>query len=328
MTIEDFRPTHVVPREGLPAWEAPDVSRPTEPLDPLLPVQLLDRRGDWGRVLCANGWSAWVDGRLLVAVPQNPPASGLPLARTADPRPLLGRVAKALDQYRRAADELADGRIDRETFRRRTRGLRVGAVVDGESVWLYDAEHERWVYADGGRTSTFAAPSDPAADRPEPDTPQPPPAPPEPPEPLLDAPRASGGRDAEPTRADDTAADRPPPGPAPTRTRAAGEPPTTPPPQDVAPTRAADDTAADRPPQDLAPTRAAGEPPGARPTAAAEPVDTPRADPDGYGDTRDGTEPDTTNGSVRPTRDGTPYGHEPTRLAATPEDTRTRRDDG
>ncbi|MFE6133271.1 hypothetical protein ACFQ6Q_34185, partial [Streptomyces sp. NPDC056437] len=161
MTIEDFRPTHIVPRDGLPAWEEPDVSRPTAPLDALLPVRLVDRRGDWGRIECANGWSAWVDGRLLVSVPQEPPATGQPLTRTADPRPLLTRAGESLGTYRRAAEELATGRTDRETFRRRTRGLRVGMVVDGESVWLYDSEHERWVYCDGARLSTFATAAGP-----------------------------------------------------------------------------------------------------------------------------------------------------------------------
>ncbi|MFD3441326.1 hypothetical protein ACFWU3_27910 [Streptomyces sp. NPDC058685] len=161
MTIEDFRPTHVVPRDGLPAWEEPDVSRPTAPLDALLPVRLVDRRGDWGRIECANGWSAWVDGRLLVSVPQEPPATGQPLTRTADPRPLLTRAGESLGRYRRAAEELATGRTDGETFRRRTRGLRVGMVVDGESVWLYDSEHERWVYCDGARLSTFATAAGP-----------------------------------------------------------------------------------------------------------------------------------------------------------------------
>lgn len=158
----DFRATHVVPQSGMPAWEAPDVSRPTTPLDPLLPVQLTERRGDWGRIVCANSWSAWVDGRLLVPVPQEPPAAGRPLARTADPRPLLARTGETLARYRRAVEDLAEGASDGETFRDRTRGLRVGLVVDGESVWLYDAEHERWVYCDGLRLSTFATSSGPS----------------------------------------------------------------------------------------------------------------------------------------------------------------------
>lgn len=167
MTTPGFRPTHVVPQDGLPAWESPDPSRRTVPLDALLPVQLVDRRGDWGRVICANGWSAWVDGRLLVPVPQAPPAATSPLARTADPRPLLARVEEALARYRSAAEELAAGQLDGESFRGRTQGQRIGVVVDGESLWLYDGEHERWVYCDGTRLSMFAAERDPAPVEPE-----------------------------------------------------------------------------------------------------------------------------------------------------------------
>ncbi|MFC8625565.1 hypothetical protein [Streptomyces anulatus] len=163
MATPAFRPTHVVPPDGLPAWESPDVARPTDPLDALLPVELRDRRGDWAYVACSNGWSAWVDGRLLVSVPLPPPAAGQPLARTADPRPLLARAEESLNRYRRAAQDLAEGRSDGEGFRQRTRGLRVGMVVDGESVWLYDAEHERWVFCDGTRLSTYAAQAGPGA---------------------------------------------------------------------------------------------------------------------------------------------------------------------
>lgn len=41
--------------------------------------------------------------------------------------------------------------------------MRVGMVVDGESVWLYDAEHERWVFCDGTQLSTYAAESGPGS---------------------------------------------------------------------------------------------------------------------------------------------------------------------
>ncbi|MGW6009486.1 hypothetical protein [Streptomyces sp. NPDC055210] len=179
-TTPGFRPTHVVPRDGLPAWDAPDPARPTVPLDALLPVRLVERRGDWGHVLCANGWSAWVDGRLLVAVPQDPPAAGQPLARTADPRPLLARAEETLRRYRQHVEELAAGRLDREAFHDLTTGMRVGIVVEGEAVWLYEAEHERWVYCDGTRTSTYATNQPPST---TPDAPDPPPTelPPEPP---------------------------------------------------------------------------------------------------------------------------------------------------
>ncbi|WP_051804668.1 hypothetical protein [Streptomyces griseus] len=166
----------MVPRGGLPSWETPDPGFPTAPLDAFLPVRLTERAGDWGRVLCSNGWSAWVDARLLVTVPDDPPAAGPGLARTADPRPLIARAEDALGRYRRAVEELAAGRADGETFRRRTRGLRVGMVVDGESVWLYDAEHERWAYCDGLGLTTYAASSKPSRTA----APPRPPAPPDP----------------------------------------------------------------------------------------------------------------------------------------------------
>ncbi|MFB8076771.1 hypothetical protein [Streptomyces sp. NPDC056013] len=164
--VPDFRPTHVVPRDGLDAWEGPDPGLPTAPLDAFLPVRLEERAGDWGRILCSNGWTAWVDARLLVTVPDDPPAAGQQLTRTADPRPLIARAEDALGRYRRAAEELGAGRLDGENFRLRTRGLRVGMVVDGESVWLYDAEHERWVYCDGVGLSTYAAGSAPSVTSP------------------------------------------------------------------------------------------------------------------------------------------------------------------
>ncbi|MCB5166733.1 hypothetical protein LG634_18040 [Streptomyces bambusae] len=159
----EFRPTHVVPQEGLPAWEGPDVSRPTQPLDAFLPVELLARRGAWAQILCANGWSAWVDGRLLVAVPGRPPAAGEPLSRAEDPAPLLARAAELLDRYRAAAADLAAGRTDAEGFRRATHGLRAGIVLDGESAWLYDETAGRWMYDDGTRLTTYAAVETPAA---------------------------------------------------------------------------------------------------------------------------------------------------------------------
>ncbi|MEU3634443.1 hypothetical protein, partial [Streptomyces fradiae] len=160
---DDFLPTHVVPGHGMPAWESPGTARPTVPLDPLLPVRLLERLGDWARVLCSNGWSAWVDGRLLVSVPQDPPGAGRDMARAADPVPLLARAEAALGRYRRAAEDLAAGRTDGEGFRRAAGGLRIGVVVEGEAMWLYEAEHERWLYCDGTRLAEYAAPSAPSA---------------------------------------------------------------------------------------------------------------------------------------------------------------------
>ncbi|BDH14036.1 hypothetical protein [Streptomyces hygroscopicus] len=163
MTAPEFLPSHVVPPEGMATWTAPDTTRPTAPLDPLLPVQVVERRGDWARALCSNGWSAWVDGRLLLSVPHEPPAAAQPAARTADPRPLLGAVESDLSRYRQLIEELAAGRLDGESFTRRTRGTRLGVVVDGDAVWLYDARHERWCFCDGVSLQTYAVTAGPSS---------------------------------------------------------------------------------------------------------------------------------------------------------------------
>ncbi|MEU7433957.1 hypothetical protein AB0B07_24485 [Streptomyces sioyaensis] len=163
MTSPEFLPSHVVPPEGMATWAAPDTTRPSSPLDPLLPVQVIDRRGDWALALCSNGWSTWVDGRLLLSVPREPPAAAQPAARTADPRPLLGAVEEELSRYRHLVEELAAGQLDGESFTRRTRGNRLGVVVDGDAVWLYDARHERWCYCDGVSLQTYAVASRPSS---------------------------------------------------------------------------------------------------------------------------------------------------------------------
>ncbi|WP_063752550.1 hypothetical protein [Streptomyces sp. NRRL S-350] len=152
-----FRPTHVAPPGGLASWAAPDPARPSAGLDALLPLQLLGRQGDWAQVLCSNGWSTWVDGRLLVALPQPPPAAGGPPARTADPRPALAEAEHVLARYRALLEDLAAGTLDLEAFRDRSRGLRVGLVVDGEALWVFDPLHDRWCYCDGLQLQTYAA---------------------------------------------------------------------------------------------------------------------------------------------------------------------------
>ncbi|MFE2874340.1 hypothetical protein ACFXG6_06820 [Streptomyces roseus] len=201
----DFHPTHVVPREGLPAWEEPDTSRPTAALDPFLPVRLLARRGEWGEILCANGWSAWVDGRLLVPVPEPPPAGGRPTARAEDPAALLAGAAEALERYRLAAGDLASGRIGGEDFRRAVRGLRAGLVIDGESVWLYEEATGRWMYGDGTGLVTCAVDEGPGA-------------PPEPSRPDPSEPRPSQQSQPAPPQARPSQSESPPPaGHEPTR---------------------------------------------------------------------------------------------------------------
>ncbi|MFF4604992.1 hypothetical protein ACFY12_19945 [Streptomyces sp. NPDC001339] len=163
MTSPEFLPSHIVPPRGMASWPAPDATLPSSPLDPLLPVQVIDRRGDWAQALCSNGWSAWVDGRLLLSVPREPPAAAQPAARAADPRPLLGEVEGELARYRQLVEELAAGQLDGEAFAERTLGTRLGVVVDGDAVWLYDTRHERWCYCDGVSLQTYAVGSGPSS---------------------------------------------------------------------------------------------------------------------------------------------------------------------
>ncbi|MEZ0096147.1 hypothetical protein [Streptacidiphilus sp. EB129] len=152
----EFQPTHVAPPEGLATWAAPEPSQPTAALDPLLPVLVDERRGDWARVVCANGWTAWVDGRRLVTLPRSPAATSQPLTVTADPRPLLARLEQALAGYRELVDDLAAGRLDLQSFHRRAAGFRLGAVVDGTSAWLLDLERDCWYYCDGAALQPYA----------------------------------------------------------------------------------------------------------------------------------------------------------------------------
>ncbi|MFE2722690.1 hypothetical protein [Kitasatospora sp. NPDC059327] len=158
-----FRPTHVAPPDGMASWAAPDPAQPSARLDALLPVRLLGRQGDWGNVLCSNGWSTWVDGRLLINLPAAPPDATGPPARTADPRPALAEAEGVLARYRALLEDLAAGSADLETFRERTRGLRVGLVVDGEALWVFDPVHDRWCYCDGLQLQTYAASGRPRA---------------------------------------------------------------------------------------------------------------------------------------------------------------------
>jgi hypothetical protein len=71
--------THAVGPGGAPAWAAPDpAAAPVARLDVGLGVRVVEQRADrWANVVCANGWSAWVDSRNLVpsgAVTATPPA--------------------------------------------------------------------------------------------------------------------------------------------------------------------------------------------------------------------------------------------------------------
>lgn len=63
--------TVTVPSGGLAAWDAPDPSRPsTAALAEGVPLEVLQRTGDWAEVRAENGWTGWVDARQLATPAQ------------------------------------------------------------------------------------------------------------------------------------------------------------------------------------------------------------------------------------------------------------------
>ncbi|MFJ9696005.1 hypothetical protein [Kitasatospora sp. NPDC101183] len=161
-----FRPSHVAPPGGMAGWAAPDPARLSARLDELLPVRVLARQGDWAQVLCSNGWTTWVDGRLLVVLPQPPPEAGGDPAPGTDPRAALAEAEAAVARYRALLDALASGGLDEAAFREQTRGLRVGLVLDGPRLWVFDPVRDGWSYGEGLQSQPYAAapaPADPSA---------------------------------------------------------------------------------------------------------------------------------------------------------------------
>ncbi|MFN3217783.1 MAG: hypothetical protein ACE367_14915 [Acidimicrobiales bacterium] len=72
-----WEPTDEVPPTGMAAYAEPDPSlTPLTSLSAGLRLHRIEDRGAWAKVAADNGWSAWVDGRLLV-----------PLANAASPAP-------------------------------------------------------------------------------------------------------------------------------------------------------------------------------------------------------------------------------------------------
>jgi Bacterial SH3 domain len=62
-----WAPTHTL-RRPAPAWAQPDAAlAAVATIEQRTQVQVLERYGDWTRVLCSNGWSGWIDGRDLKA---------------------------------------------------------------------------------------------------------------------------------------------------------------------------------------------------------------------------------------------------------------------
>ena len=61
-----WTPSHRAPAEGLDAWSAPDPSSARRMrLDPGLELRVDQTTGEWAQVSASNGWTGWVDARLL-----------------------------------------------------------------------------------------------------------------------------------------------------------------------------------------------------------------------------------------------------------------------
>ncbi len=62
-----WAPTHVVPPTGMWVWTDRDpTAQPSGELDPGLGVRVTERSENWARIVCSNGFEAWVDARQLV----------------------------------------------------------------------------------------------------------------------------------------------------------------------------------------------------------------------------------------------------------------------
>jgi hypothetical protein len=62
----EFVATHVVPGSGLLAWVEPDpAAEPVATLAAGVELRVVGESGAWARVVAANGWEGWVDGRAL-----------------------------------------------------------------------------------------------------------------------------------------------------------------------------------------------------------------------------------------------------------------------
>lgn len=88
--IQQFTPTHTAPASGLATYERPDPQLPPNAsLDAGLEVQVIERLGQWARVLCSNGWSAWVDGAYLLPMAAAPAPALAPPPAPARPKVAL-----------------------------------------------------------------------------------------------------------------------------------------------------------------------------------------------------------------------------------------------
>jgi hypothetical protein len=104
-----WAPTHSVPATGMSAWAEPDpAQQPTATLAAGVQLRVDEQRGAWARVTGSNGWTGWVDARILQPAGASAPiaaASPSGAARTAgsnlqaQPVALLGGIAVIVSTF-------------------------------------------------------------------------------------------------------------------------------------------------------------------------------------------------------------------------------------
>ena len=117
-----WAPTHTVPAGGLETFVN---GTPAAPLDAGLQVLAVESSAGWARIVCENGWEAWVDAGRLVPTALPPPV----LAPAAYPTPAAPMPAAP---YPAQAARAANGAAVPAPRRRRPKRLLVvgiGALV-------------------------------------------------------------------------------------------------------------------------------------------------------------------------------------------------------
>jgi hypothetical protein len=79
-----WAPTHQVPAAGMAAWSEPNPAlSPVAQLAPGVQLRIDEQRGAWAKVTGSNGWTGWVDARILQPVGSVAVPAARPTARAA-----------------------------------------------------------------------------------------------------------------------------------------------------------------------------------------------------------------------------------------------------
>jgi len=95
-----WTPTHAVPTGGTRAWADPDPAQdPITTLEARVRLSIAERRGDWARVVGSNGWTGWVDARVLEPVGAETSQSATSSGLRIRPLSAVGAVVIALSAF-------------------------------------------------------------------------------------------------------------------------------------------------------------------------------------------------------------------------------------